>query len=161
MDFPLTELHKEVQVIQAPLKTSFSESHKGTLVNSNTRPLEAEVDKTDGQFNGSTVWRLGGKQFHRNVTGGRGLAETFNHRCFSCAVAEMDTSDLFALPPRPRPLCQRSTTLKNMLPEVGDLQRSSDVAEPSLMSHRPAAETRRRDREKKKSKTTNKQRKIK
>lgn len=26
-----------------------------------------------------------------------------------------------------------------MLPEVGDLQRSSDVAEPSLMSHRPAA----------------------
>lgn len=27
-----------------------------------------------------------------------------------------------------------------MLPEVGDLQRSSDVAEPSLMSHRPAAE---------------------
>lgn len=34
------------------------------------------------------------------------------------------------------------TTLKNMLPEVGDLQRSSDVAEPSLMSHRPAAEMR-------------------
>lgn len=31
-------------------------------------------------------------------------------------------------------------TLKNMLPEVGDLQRSSDVAEPSLMSHRPAVE---------------------
>lgn len=30
-------------------------------------------------------------------------------------------------------------TLKDMLPEVGDLQRSSDVAEPSLMSHRPAA----------------------
>lgn len=28
--------------------------------------------------------------------------------------------------------------LKDMLPEVGDLQRSSDVAEPSLMSHRPA-----------------------
>lgn len=27
-----------------------------------------------------------------------------------------------------------------MLPEVGDLQRSSDVAEPSLMSHRPAAQ---------------------
>lgn len=27
-----------------------------------------------------------------------------------------------------------------MLPEVGDLQRSSDVAEPSLMSHRPVAE---------------------
>lgn len=29
-------------------------------------------------------------------------------------------------------------TTRNMLPEVGDLQRSSDVAEPSLMSHRPA-----------------------
>lgn len=27
-----------------------------------------------------------------------------------------------------------------MLPEVGDLQRSSDVAEPSLMSHSPATE---------------------
>lgn len=37
-------------------------------------------------------------------------------------------------------LYQLLTTLKNMLPEVGDLQRSSDVAEPSLMSHRPAAE---------------------
>lgn len=31
--------------------------------------------------------------------------------------------------------------MRNMLPEVGDLQRSSDVAEPSLMSHKPAAET--------------------
>lgn len=34
----------------------------------------------------------------------------------------------------------RHETLKNMLPEVGDLHRSSDVAEPSLMSHRPTAE---------------------
>lgn len=31
--------------------------------------------------------------------------------------------------------------MRNMLPEVGDLQRSSDVAEPSLMSHKPATET--------------------
>lgn len=31
--------------------------------------------------------------------------------------------------------------IRNMLPEVGDLQRSSDVAEPSLMSHKPAAQT--------------------
>lgn len=31
--------------------------------------------------------------------------------------------------------------LKNILPEVGDLQRSSDVAEPSLMSHNPATKS--------------------
>lgn len=31
-------------------------------------------------------------------------------------------------------------TLKDRLPEVGDLQRSSDVAEHSLMSHKPTAE---------------------
>lgn len=32
--------------------------------------------------------------------------------------------------------------LKVILPEVGDLQRSSDVAEPSLMSHSPTDRSR-------------------
>lgn len=94
--FPVDCTLQRVSRNSSATENIFSESHKGTLVNSNTRPLEAEVDKTDGQFNGSTVWRLGGKQFHRNVTRGRGFSESLNNQCFSCVVAEMDVNYLFA-----------------------------------------------------------------